>query len=80
MTELTQEQLGDDERAMIRAARLAVGGLAGTVVHLGLAAALRVLADQMIEGGWEDGSEWPEPDDLKSMADDIEACGGELPV
>lgn len=37
-----------------------------------VAAVLRKLSGLMVEGGWEDGNEWPDPDDLTMLADDIE--------
>lgn len=69
------EPANDDARRLVDAAAAELHGIDPTVferVPHAVAAVLRKLSEMMREGGWEDGNEWPDPDDLDMLADDID--------
>lgn len=67
--------MNDTSRQLVEAAEAELDGIDPEVserLPKAVAAVLRKLSDLMVEGGWEDGNEWPDPDDLVMLADDIE--------
>jgi hypothetical protein len=70
--------VNDPGRQLVEAAEAELDGIDPQVserLPKAVAAVLRKLSDLMVEGGWEDGNEWPDPDDLTMLADDIEGGG-----
>lgn len=70
--------MNDTGKQLVEAAEAELDGIDPAMserVPKAVAAVLRKLSDLMVEGGWEDGNEWPDPDDLNLLADDIEGGG-----
>ena len=70
--------MNDTGKQLVEAAEAELDGIDPAVsarVPNAVAAVLRKLSDLMVDGGWEDGNEWPDPDDLDLLADDIEGGG-----
>lgn len=67
--------MNDTSKQLVDAVEAALDADAKPLAGIAVAATLRKLSDLMVEGGWEDGNEWPDPDDLHLLADDIEGGG-----
>lgn len=67
--------MNDASRQLVEAAEAVLDADAKPLAGIAVAATLRKLSDLMVDSGWEDGNEWPDPDDLTMLADDTEGGG-----
>jgi hypothetical protein len=69
--------MNDESKQLVLAAEAVLDGHSPAVTALApdvVATVLKKLA-ALQRPGWEDGSEWPDPDDLELLADDITGGG-----